>query len=56
MEDHKDAVDKLLKSNKSAAKLARNQLREIAQLLAQTHLSSPSPDPFVSLHRCVIVM
>lgn len=51
LDEQKDAVEKLLKSNKAVAKITRNQLREIAQLLAQVHLSSPSPDPFVCIHR-----
>lgn len=51
MEEHKEAVERLMKSSKQAAKVARSQLREIAQLLAQVHLNSPSPHPLVCIHR-----
>lgn len=55
MDEHRDAVEKLLKSNRVAAKVTRTHLREIAQLLAQVHLSSPSPDPFFTLHRLAVM-
>ncbi|CAI8057509.1 Alanyl-tRNA editing protein Aarsd1 [Geodia barretti] len=51
MDEHRESVEKLLKSNRVAAKVTRAQLREIAQLMAQLHLSSPSPRPFFNLHR-----
>lgn len=51
MDEHKEAVERLMKSSKQASKVARSQLREIAQLLAQVHLNSPSPDPVVCIHR-----
>ena len=50
MEEHKEAVERLMKSSKQAAKVTRSQLREIAQLLAQLHLNSPSPPSLVCIH------
>ena len=54
MDKHKEAVEKLQKANKMAGKVSRNQLREIAQLLAQVHLTSPSPDHVMCIHRWVM--
>jgi misacylated tRNA(Ala) deacylase len=51
MDEHKDAVENLQKSNRLAAKTTRGHLREIALLLAHSHLSSPSPEPFMCIHR-----
>ena len=53
MDEHKDAVENLLKANRLAAKATRSHLREIALLLAHNHLSSPSPETFVCIHRWV---
>ena len=49
MDEHPEAVGKMQKANKMAAKVARNQLREIAQLLAGTYLHSGSS--FACIHR-----
>jgi len=51
MEDHKEAVEKLQKSNRQLAKVARNQLREIAQLLAFKHLHTTPLDSVACIHR-----
>ncbi len=46
-----DAVEKVQRSSKAAAKLVRTQLREIAQLLAFQHLHSDPIDPVACVHR-----
>jgi hypothetical protein len=51
MDKHGDAVDKLQRASKAAAKLARAQLKEIAQMLADRHLHSDPVEPLACFHR-----
>ena len=51
MEEHKEAVEKVQKASKAAAKVARNQLREIAQLLVFQHLHADPVGTVACFHR-----
>ena len=48
--DHVEAVERLQKTGKSSSKQIRNQLREIAQLLAFQHLHSDPVDAVACVH------
>ena len=51
LDEHEDAVVKMQKASKAAAKVSRNQLREIAQLIAFKHLNTVPLDPIACIHR-----
>lgn len=51
LDEHEDAVVKMQKSSKAAAKVGRNQLREIAQLVSFKHLHTEPLDPVACIHR-----
>ncbi len=51
LSDHIEAIDRLQKVGKSASRQLRNQLREIAQLLAFQHLHSDPVDCVACIHR-----
>lgn len=50
-DDYEEAVVKMQKANKVAAKVGRNQLREIAQLIAFKHLHTEPLDLVACIHR-----
>ena len=52
VESHVESVDKVMKEGRQLAKVVRNQLRDLAQLLAFQHLHSNDPvDPVATIHR-----
>ncbi len=51
MDEHKEAIEKMQKASRQTAKTARNQLREIAQLMAFKHLSTTPLDLVACIHR-----
>lgn len=51
MNEHVEAVEKAQKSVRVANKACRNQLREIAQLLAYRHLHNEPVDRIACFHR-----
>ena len=51
MDEHKEMVEKIQKSNRAANKVTKNQLREIAKLLAFKHLHTDPLDKVACIHR-----
>lgn len=51
MDKHIASVEKLQKSSRETTKVARNQLRDIAQLLVFKHLHSDPVEPFACVYR-----
>lgn len=51
LDEHKEAVDRMQRSNKTSAKVLKAQLREIALLTAYRHLHSDPMDLVACVHR-----
>jgi misacylated tRNA(Ala) deacylase len=51
MDEHCDAVERILKGQKLSNKIMRTQLRDLAQLVAFKHLHQNPVDPLAVIHR-----
>ncbi len=51
MDKHLDAVEKMQKASRLTAKVAKKQLREIAQLVAFQHLNTTPVDAVACIYR-----